>query len=188
MSKTILIDIDDTIENLCEIWVDWLNKEYGTSVKYNDITEWDMSKFFSNLTREQIFEPLYNPKFWDCVQPKPGAVEYVKKLIDEGYNVYLCTTADYKNVRLKFENVIQKYFPYINWNQVIVASCKQMINADILVDDGLHNLENGNYIKILVSAPHNATYDAKGNGMYRVDNWEEIYELIHSLIGEPYEN
>lgn len=117
-----------------------------------------------------------------------GAVEYVKKLIDEGYDVYLCTTTDYRNVRPKFENVIQKHFPYINWNQVIIASRKQMINADVLVDDGVHNLENGNYIKILVSAPHNASYDAKGNGMYRVDNWEEIYELIHSLIGEPYEN
>lgn len=32
------------------------------------------------------------------------------------------------------------------------------------------------------------SYDAEGNGMYRVDNWEEIYKLIHSLIGEPYEN
>lgn len=63
-----------------------------------------------------------------------------------------------------------------------------MINADVLVDDGVHNLENGNYIKILVSASHNASYDAKVNGMYRVNNWEEIYKLIHLLIGEPYEN
>ena len=89
MSKTILIDIDDTIENLCETWVDWLNKQYGTSVEYNKITEWDTSKFFPNLTKEQVFEPLHNPKLWDYVQPKPGAVEYVKKLIDEGYNVYM---------------------------------------------------------------------------------------------------
>lgn len=188
MSKTILIDIDDTIENLCETWVDWLNKQYGTSVKYNEITEWDMSKFFPNLTKEQVYEPLHNPKLWDYVQPKPGAVEYVKKLIDEGYNVYLCTTTDYRNVRPKFENVIKKHFPYINWNQVIIASRKQMINADVLVDDGVHNLENGNYIKILVSASHNASYDAEVNGMYRVNNWEEIYKLIHLLIGEPYEN
>lgn len=133
MSKTVLIDIDDTIENLCETWVDWLNKQYGTSVKYNEITEWDMSKFFPNLTKEQVFEPLRNPKLWDYVQPKPGAVEYVKKLIDEGYNVYLCTTTDYRNVRPKFENVIQKHFPYINWNQVIIASRKQMINEMFLL-------------------------------------------------------
>ena len=181
MSKTILIDIDDTIENLCETWVDWLNKQYGTSVEYNKITKWDMSKFFPNLTKEQVYEPLYNPKLWDYVRPKQGAVKYVKKLIDEGYNVYLCTTTDYRNVRPKFESVIQKYFPYINWNQVIITSHKQMINADFLVDDGVHNLENGNYIKILVSAPHNANYDAESNDIYRANNWEEIYNLIHML-------
>lgn len=181
MSKTILIDIDDTIENLCETWVDFLNKQYGTSVQYNEITEWNMSKFFPNLTKEQVFEPLYNPNLWDYVKPKPGAVEYVKKLIAEGYNVYLCTTTDYRNVRPKFEKVIQKHFPYISWNQVIIASRKQMINADILVDDGVHNLENGNYIKILFTAPHNRGYDAEAHGMYRADNWEQVYSQIIDL-------
>lgn len=182
MSKTILIDIDDTIENLCETWVDWLNKQYGTSVKYNEITKWDISKFFSNLTKEQVFEPLYNPKLWDYVQPKPGAVEYVKKLIDEGYNVYLCTSTDYRNVRPKYEGVIQKYFPYIKWSQVIIASHKQMIKADFLIDDGIHNLENGDYIKILMTAPHNKDYDAEGNGMYRADNWENVYKIIKNKL------
>lgn len=181
MKKTILIDIDDVIENLCEAWVEWLNKQYGTSVDYTDITEWDISKFFPNLTKEQVYEPLHNPLLWEYVEPKDGAVEYVKKLIDDGYDVYLCTSTDYRNVKPKFESVIQKHFPYISWNQVIIASHKQMINADVLVDDGVHNLENGNYIKILVSAPHNASYDAKSNDMYRADNWEEIYNLIHLL-------
>lgn len=188
MSKTILIDIDDVLENLCETWVNWLNKRYDTDVKYNEITEWDMSKFFPNLTKGQVYAPLHNPKIWYRVKPKPGAVEYVKKLIDEGYNVYLCTTTDYRNVRPKFEGVIQKHFPYINWNQVIIASRKQMINADILIDDGVHNLENGNYTKILFTASHNVNYDAEGNGMYRANNWEEVYNLIHLLIGDSYEN
>ena len=185
MNKTILIDIDDTIENLCETWVEWLNRQHGTSVSYNEITEWDMSKFFPSLTKEQVYAPLHNPMLWDFVKPKAGAVEYVKKLMDEGYNAYLCTTTDYRNVRPKFESVIQRHFPYIKWNQVIIASCKQMINANVLVDDGVHNLENGNYIKILVSASHNADYNAENNGMYRADTWEEIYDLIHKLIGEP---
>lgn len=54
-----------------------------------------------------------------------------------------------------------------------------MIKADYLIDDGVHNLENGNFIKILMSAPHNRTYDAESNGMIRVNNWKEIYEIIN---------
>lgn len=178
MSKTILIDIDDTIENLCETWVDWLNRQYGTSVKYNEVTEWDISKFFPTLTKEQVYEPLNNPILWDYVKPKPGAVKYVKKLIDDGYNVYLCTATNYRNVKLKFEKVIQKYFPYISWNQVIITSCKQLINADLLIDDAVRNLKDGNYAKILFSAPHNLNYDATKNNMYRVNNWEDVYTRI----------
>lgn len=185
---TILIDIDDTIQNFCETWVECLNDEYKTSVKYEEISDWDMCRFFPTLTKEEVYAPTYNPEFWDYVKPKPGAVEYVKKLIDEGYNVYLCTATYYQSVRPKFERIIQKHFPYINWNQVIVANQKQMIKADFLIDDGIHNLEDGDYIKILVSAPHNQLYNAEENGMIRADNWEFIYnkiiELSDKMIGE----
>ena len=40
---TILVDIDDTIEYLCKAWVEWLNEKYGTTVKYEDITDWNIS-------------------------------------------------------------------------------------------------------------------------------------------------
>ena len=179
---TILIDIDDTIENLCEEWCNYLNKKYGCNVHYQEVTEWDISKFFPELTKEQVYEPLHTPEIWYQLKPKDEAVKYVKQLMDDGHNVYLCTSTDYRNVRPKFEGVIQKYFPYIKWSQVIIASHKQMIKADFLVDDGVHNLENGDYIKILMTAPHNKDYDAEGNGMYRADNWETVYKIIKNKL------
>lgn len=175
---TILIDIDDVLNNLCEEWCNLLNNKYGCNVDYENVTDWDISRFFPKLTKEQVFSPLHTPEIWHKLKPKDGAVKYVKKLIDDGYNVFLCTSTDYRNIRPKFEGVIQKYFPYIKWSQVIIASHKQMIKADFLIDDGVHNLENGDYIKILMTAPHNKDYDAEGNGMYRADNWETIYTII----------
>lgn len=178
----ILIDIDDTIENLCEEWCNYLNKKYGCNVHYQEVTEWDISKFFPELTKEQVYEPLHTPEIWYQLKSKDEAVKYVKQLMDDGHNVYLCTSTDYRNVRPKFEGVIQKYFPYIKWSQVIIASHKQMIKADFLVDDGVHNLENGDYTKILMTAPHNKNYDAEGNGMYRADNWETVYKIIKNKL------
>lgn len=115
------------------------------------------------------------------MEPKPGAAEYVKKLIDDGFKVYLCTSTDYRNVKPKYEAVIARYFPFIGWKKVIVAHEKQMIKADFMVDDGPHNLEGGDYVKILMSAPHNQKYNAEENGMYRVNNWEDIYKLIKRM-------
>lgn len=185
---TVLIDVDDTIENLCEEWCNYLNRKYGTMVTYKDVTEWDMSKFFPGLTKEQVYEPLHSEELWQYIRPKPGAVEYVKNLIDDGFNVYLCTSTDYRNVKVKYEEVIHKYFPYISWKQVIVTDKKQLINADFLVDDGVHNLEGGNYEKILMSAPHNQSYDAEANNMFRADTWETVYSLIKTLSGRIKKN
>lgn len=176
----VLIDIDDTIANLLSAWCIYLNTKYETYVLPSNIREWDMQKAFPTLTKEQIYEPINNDDFWKTVQPKQDAMEYVKKLYDDGYyEIYLCTSTDYRNVKVKYECIVKRYFPYIQWNHVIVASNKQMIRADYLIDDGVHNLENGNFVRILMTAPHNMDYDAEANGMYRVSHWKEVYDIIN---------
>ena len=39
---TILIDIDDTIEDLLAAWCKWLNDLYGLNVKPDEVTDWDV--------------------------------------------------------------------------------------------------------------------------------------------------
>lgn len=175
----LLIDIDDTIAELLPTWVNFLNNSFNMSVSVDDITDWDMCKFYPSLTKEQIHEPLRDVEFWKTVKPKLDAMEYVEKLFYEGYNIFLCTSTDYRNICAKYEYIVKRYFPYIKWSHIIVANNKQMIRADYLVDDGIHNLENGNFIKILMTAPHNRSYNASANGMYRVNDWKEVYEIIH---------
>lgn len=178
---TILIDVDDVINNLCEAWCNWLDEKYKTGVKYTDIKEWDMQVAFPLLTAEEIYEPLFDEDFWHTVNPNIDAIKYVYQLMQDGYNIYLCTTTNYKNVKIKFE-FIQKYFTYITWNHVIVCSRKQIINADILIDDAPHNLVGGKYQKILMTQPHNENFDNEAYGIHRVNNWEECYDTIHSII------
>lgn len=175
---TVLIDIDDVIGDLLGAWCEWLNTTYVLDVKPDDITDWDISKFFPTLSKEQIFYPLHTELFWKDVKPKRGAVHYVKKLVTGGFKVFLCTTTDYKNVKPKFEYFVKVYFPFISWQQVIITSKKQMIKADFLVDDNIKNLQDGDYVKILMSAPHNMDYDAEANGMIRGTDWHSVYKTI----------
>ena len=79
------------------------------------------------------------------------------------------------------ERVLFRYFPYLKWENVIIASRKQMIRGDILIDDGVHNLVGGDYIRILMNAPHNSDFDEKAYGMTRVYGWEEIYAMITEM-------
>lgn len=180
--KTILVDIDDTIIDLLPAWCDWLNKHYEVNISLNDIKGWDICSYIPTLTKEQIFEPLGDPLFWTYVKPKLLATTYLKKLFDEGFDIYLCSATHYKTIYPKFRTVVQKYFPFISWDKVIITSNKQMIKADFCIDDGVHNLIGGNYIKLLITQPHNIDFNTEENGIYRVSDWLEIYSLIHSLV------
>ena len=180
-NKKILVDIDDTIENLCQAWCEWLNDHYNSDVNPDDITEWRIYKFFDNIPKAEVYKPLYEEDFWKTVTPKLDAIKYLSMLNDEGYDIYLCTNTNYRNVKIKYELIVQKYFPYISWDKVIVCSKKQMIKADILIDDGVHNLIGGDYLKVLLTTPHNKYFDAEKNDVFRVNNWEEIYQVIHLL-------
>lgn len=178
---TILVDMDDTIEDLLVEWLHILNKKYKCYVTLEDIHEWDLTKAYPKLTAEQVYSPLFTDDLWENVKPKWDAVRYLRELIDDGHEVYITTSSNLKTINKKVESIINRYFPYIPSDHIIVCSNKQMIRGDVMVDDGPHNLENGEYHRILFTAPHNRYYDAKANGMRRADNWREVYSLIRGI-------
>ena len=178
---TILVDMDDTIENLLEEWVRVLNKTHKRSVSLDDIKSWDIKEAFPGLSDEEAYAPLYEDSLWENVTPKMDAVIYLYKLFKEGHFIYITTSSNYKTLAAKMDKLLFKWFPFIDWSHVIVATKKQMINGDVMVDDGPHNLVGGNYVKILMTAPHNREYDAVSNGMRRVSNWAEVYEIIKRI-------
>ena len=180
----ILVDIDNTIENLLDGWFKALNKKYGTNVKAEEVTDWNVSLFFPELTKPQIYGIMKEEGFWKTITPKEDAVEYLPKLVEDGHDVYLCTATDWMDIRPKYEELLSKYFSCIPWEKIIICTNKKMLKADVLIDDGVHNLEGGDYIKILYSQPHNLKYDAEKNGMYRVNHWKEAYEIIKKLSEE----
>ena len=175
---TVLIDMDDTMTNMLQCWLSALNETHGTNVAYDDVTEWDMKKSFPTLSKEEIYAPLHQDAFCAQTEPKSGSIECIQKLMEEGFTVYVVTSSHYTDLKSKIENVLKKHFPFIPWKNVIITQNKQMIRGDILIDDGVHNLEGGAYFKILMDAPHNRSYDADGNDMLRVHNWDEAYHAV----------
>lgn len=178
---TILVDMDDTIEQLLRAWIEGVNKKYGRDAEYDDVTGWNVSAVYPGLTWEDVYSVPLDPEFWKTVEPIPGAAESLKKLMDDGHDVFIVTATPYQSVKEKMTDLLFKYFPFLSWDQVIITTRKQMIRGDVLVDDGIHNLEGGDYAKILMTAPHNRGYDAEANGMIRVNNWDEILAAIEAL-------
>ena len=180
---TILIDMDDTIESLLKAWVSGVNKKYGRNVSCEDVTSWDVSSAFPGLTHEQVYAVPLEQGFWKTVEPIPGAAEAIQHFMDAGHEVFIVTATPYESVTEKMTEVLFRYFPFLTWKQLIITSRKQLIRGDVLIDDGVHNLEGGDYVKILMTAPHNRNYDAEANDMIRVHTWPEIEDVIRRISG-----
>lgn len=183
IAMVILVDMDDTIEQLLEAWIREVNQRYGYSVTYDEIRSWDVTAAFPGLTREQVYAIPMEPGFWKTVEPIPGASEALQRLIRAGHQIYIVTATEFEVVPEKMNHLLFRYFPFLRRDQVIITSRKQLIRGDVLIDDGVHNLENGDYHKILMTAPHNRDYDAAANGMIRVNSWAEIEPVIAGLAG-----
>lgn len=181
---TLLVDIDDTLEDLLGVWIKTINKKYHTKVIPSEVTSWDLSKAFPTLSKEKVYAPIHQDSLWKKVTPKEGASEYLEKLYTQGFKIYLCTATNPDTVKSKFNNVVKRYFPFIDWEHIIITSKKQLIHGDILVDDGIHNLLFGRYKKVLMTAPHNAWFKEETTDIYRVNNWKEAYETIIKIADE----
>lgn len=177
----ILVDVDDTMIELQRAWLAELYRRYGVNVKESDICQWDVCKYYPDQTREQVFAPLTDEGFWKTVEPREDAQEYVKDLIEDGHDVILCTATDYRNVKAKYE-LVRTYFPFVEWENFVVTSRKQLIDADILIDDNQENIRGGRYSGILLTKPYNK-YIGRNyakNLIARADDWFGIYCAVRN--------
>ena len=180
----ILVDMDDTIEHLLQAWVDALNARYHRDVTIDTIRTWNVAAAYPGISRKDVYAVPDEPGFWKTVKPVEGSAEVLKHFKEEGHELYIVTATRYESIFEKMDDLLFRYFPFISWDQVIVTSKKQMIRGDVLIDDGIHNLEGGDYVKVLMTMPHNEDYDAEANGMIRVHDWKEAEAVIDRLAAE----
>ena len=180
---TILCDADETIEDLLPYWLEELNNKYGFSVKKEDIKSWNVRAAYPTLTQQQVDEPVFNDELWSKITPIKDSSRYLQKLIEDGHDVYIVTAANYQSIRAKVNKLLE-LFPFFDYKKIISTWNKQLIKGDILIDDGIHNLVGGDYIKFLYDQPHNQYINEENYGITRVKSWVEIYERICEIANK----
>ena len=171
------IDYDSTLFNTIDVWIDLYNKKYDDKLTINDFKFWDIHKSLPKEKSNKFYSILDNNELWENIKPLNNAVEVVKDLNEE-YEVYIITATHHNHIKIKSE-ILLKYFPFIEYKQIISCYYKQLINVDIMIDDNLENLIGGKYRKILIDYPWNRDIDDYDRGIERFKNWKEIRgELI----------
>lgn len=180
---TVLCDLDDVLWDLKKPWIAHVNEKFGTCVQVNDITDWEIQQFFPSLTLEEVYSPLFAPGFWETLQPTQNAGEFISKLKEDGHTVKVVTASFFENVPAKMLRLFS-LFPMFSQEDIIITTDKQIIKGDVLLDDGVHNLIGGDYVKLLYDLPHNQRCDCDALGIHRVSTLKQAYQLIRQLAKE----
>ena len=183
--KKLIIDMDDV---LCEKgFLRMVNAFLGT-----DYQEEDAGSYYINdlIPKEKFSEWLQffeENNVYDYVNLKENVQEVLKKL-NETYDIYIATSYVFrddnqlsgKSLKDKFE-YLYKNFPFINPEKYIFITNKEIIKADIRIDDSIQKLEGDAEIKLLFTAYHNVNISAeelKKKNLIRVNDWKEIEKIL----------
>lgn len=186
MKKKILIDVDDCI---CENnFIDEINEFLGTKYKINDFTEFYMDYVIgSEEKKKEFYNQMKDKNLYNHARIFPNAVSVLKKL-NEVYDVYICSSCVWRGIekdsgvffKQKFDFLV-KNFPFLDPNKFIFTSAKNILKADIQIDDRHENMRGQTKMKIMFTAFHNrniADSELKKLNIIRVNSWKEIGEML----------
>lgn len=176
------IDIDGTINNLCESVLSVYNEDSGDNLTVDDITEYYIENFVKPEYKEGFHRYFVDKRVWKRVSIDEEARKYIIALHEKGHEIYFVTSTEPENVEKK-AGWLQKNFTMINIRkQLIVCHNKQLLSGlTVLVDDYDKNLTGGHYHKLLLDKPWNQNVNEDETGIARCMSWSDVYDDIESI-------
>ena len=152
--RVIAVDVDGVIADLDTEWLRRYNTESGDDLTPDQLTGWNIENQIWRGWKERFYEILHNPWLYESVNPYAGAREAVDSLRALGQVVFVTSTPvehlDGKYrwlLRHGFLTSVEDYMP---------TKRKHLINAHVLLDDHVKNVEAFPNVGMLVTRPHNA--------------------------------
>lgn len=180
----IACDMDEVVADLLTGWLHLYNLKWGDTLTKEEITDWDVRKFVRKECGSKAYDILRDPKLYPFnVEPIEGAKAGILRLRSMGYRVVFVTSCvvgsvDAKMGWLAHHRLIDRG---ATPKDFIAAKDKALINAELLIDDGPHNIAAFPRHTILFSQPYNEHLDHP----YRARSWAEIPQMVASLVPCP---
>ncbi len=183
--KKLIVDMDDV---LCEKgFIRMINEFLGTNYEQEDAGSYYINDLIPKDRLEDWVKWYYTKNAYDYVDIVKDAQEVMEKL-NKVYDVYIATAYVFrdepkvsgKTLNDKY-NFLSEKFPFINPHKFIFISNKELLDADIRIDDSPKKLMGKASLKLLFTAYHNKNMteeELKENNFIRVNNWKEVEKIL----------
>ena len=177
------IDVDNTVCNTAMAVLEQHYADAGERLTLDDITSYYIESHVSEDYRDDFHLIFLKKEMWKRVKVLSNCVEVVKRLYEQGNEIWFVTSTEPQNVAKK-ARFLQRTFPFLNIRKrLITTHCKQMIDVDVLIDDCVDNVVNlKHYISILIDYPWNHNFDdAADDKIYRVFDWTQVEPMLEVI-------
>jgi 5'(3')-deoxyribonucleotidase len=178
---TIMVDIDDTICNMQQTAINIFNSLYNANYTLDDIYDYDVMNCMPVEHAQKMIEIYGRTGFYDSVKPIKGAQDGLQKLINNGHQVYLVTSAIPKTYEEKIE-FVKRYFPYIDETHIVSMKHKHLFRCDVMIEDCLQNLlAKPYYHRICFNQPWNQSNKDYVYDIHRCYNWDDVLAAVNKI-------
>lgn len=188
--KTIILDVDDVIctNHFIPIINMYLNSNY-TEDDFNSI-KFEMELFPNEDDRNKFYDFFVSVDSYKYSQLKPNAYNIIKKLVKNNRVILLTSAIHYersldlgRQFTDKFKFLLNK-LPFFPVENIIFANQKDLIKADIIIDDRVQNLNGDCKHKFLFTCFHNKNISDEElfkQNIVRVNDWSHLYKILNSI-------
>tara|TARA_Y200000002_G_C22667563_1_gene658620 strand:- start:705 stop:1301 length:597 start_codon:yes stop_codon:yes gene_type:complete len=189
MSKIIGVDVDGVLLKWEEAFDNFMA---GQGLTKKDQGHFDLRKHYPEVPADALntYISVFNESaYMRYLEPMDGAVEYVKKLADEGYRFSVITSQTLDKVanRAREDNLKEVFgdvfedFTFLETGQGKYFALQKFDIGTIWIDDKPDNVESGKVlglVPIILDLPHNRSYNNKQMNIQRANSWKDIYDII----------
>ncbi|RYY55429.1 MAG: 5'(3')-deoxyribonucleotidase [Chitinophagaceae bacterium] len=170
--KRIAVDMDGVLADVFEQFLDWDEREHGTRQVREKLLGLKELEVFKSARKH-----LYTEKFFRSLKVMEHSQEVLKRIHDH-YDLYIVSAAtEFPQSLPEKQEWLLEHFPFIGWEKIVFCGSKQIIQADIMIDDHFKNLDYfTGELSLLYTQPHNALSETGRHR--RVESWREIEQIL----------
>lgn len=187
------VDVDGVVASSITSMLDWVNQEFGTSYRADDVIHFD---WVQEELKEKFGVPLdkvnviwSNPDIMFKASPVTGAIDALHDLSLRGAEIFFVTarSAIVRNVTYEW---FARHFPFVSREQIFIRQDASVhgkefkigkikaLDVEAHIEDGLEIVQALDGIPVILL---NSPWNQHGQVGIRKNNWDEIYRFLIGL-------
>ena len=170
----IAVDMDEVIADAFSKHLRHYNQQTGAQLTTEMVTKSGLGPLIPVERRDQFNAIPHADGFFADLEVVAGSQEALRELARH-HDVYITSAAmDVPNSFADKFEWLEQHFSFIPTSRVVFCGAKNIIDADVLIDDRSRHFKGFRGTGILFTAPHNAAEAAD----LRADSWKDVLEIL----------